>query len=107
MFVHAVLFEVKPKELKKYRTDSLMWARYAKKYRGFIAYFTVKRLGYKNQYASIYQWQAKKGHDEFMKDLHEELVCRSKAQVKVLGYYNLKVIDKFIKRKGTVCTHPI
>jgi len=94
MFVHAVLFEIQPRELKKYRADSLMWARYAKKYKGFSGYFTVKRLGYPNQYASIYQWRSKRGHDKFMRELHEQLVAKSKARVKVLGYYNLAVIDR-------------
>ncbi len=94
MFVHAVLFEIEPKEVKKYRADSKMWARYARKYKGFVAYFTVKRLGYSNQYASVYQWKRKQGHDKFMKELHERLVSKSKARVKVLGFFNLATLDK-------------
>ncbi len=94
MFIHCVLFEIEPKEVAKYRRDSLMWARYAKKYKGFISYFTMQRHGYKNQYASIYQWKAKQGHDKFMQELHESLVKKSLAKVKVLGYYNLIKVDK-------------
>ena len=95
MFIHSVLFEISPKEVSKYRKDSLMWARYAKKARGFIAYHTMKRVDYKNQYASVYEWKTKNDHDRFMKKLHDWLVGKSKARVKVLGYYNLKSIDKF------------
>jgi hypothetical protein len=92
MFRHAVLFEIKPQEVKKYHKDNRMWARHAKKCPGFISYSTVKRLGRKNQYVSVYQWKTKSGHDRFMKELHEWLVAQSKARVKVLDYYNLKTI---------------
>jgi len=94
MFIHTVLFEIKPGQVKDYRKDSKMWAGYAKKAKGFVAYFTMKRLGYKNQYASVYEWENKKDHDRFMGKMHEWLVLRSKARVKVLGYYQLKTIDK-------------
>lgn len=94
MFVHAVLFEVEPEEVAEYRRDSKMWADYAKKADGFIAYFTMKRADFKNQYASIYEWQTKKGHERFMRKFHDWLVSKSKAKVKVLGYYNLKAMDK-------------
>jgi hypothetical protein len=94
MFIHTVLFEINAREVADYRKDSKMWARYAKKARGFVAYFTMKRFGYKNQYASVYEWQSKSDHDRFMKKFHDWLVSRSKARVKVLGYYNLKTIDK-------------
>ena len=94
MFIHAVLFEIKPKEVLLYRKDSKMWARHTKKARGFIAYFTMKRLGFANQYASVYEWKTKQDHDRFMKKFHDALVAKSKARVKVLGYYNLKAIDK-------------
>ena len=60
MFVHAVHFRVMPKEVKDYRKDSLMWARYARKYKGFLGYHTMERLGHKNQFVSVYQWKAKK-----------------------------------------------
>jgi len=94
MFIHTVLFEIEPKEVKDYRNDSKMWASYAKKAKGFVAYFTMKRFGYKNQYASVYEWKAKKDHDRFMDEYHDWLVNKSKARVKVLGYYNLRGVDR-------------
>ncbi|MFH1458393.1 MAG: hypothetical protein ABIG31_04420 [Candidatus Omnitrophota bacterium] len=94
MFIHAVLFEVKPTEVRQYRKDSKMWAGYAKKAKGFIAYFTMSRLGFKHQYASVYEWKTKKHHEGFMKKFHDWLVSKSLARVKVLGYYNLKEVDK-------------
>lgn len=94
MFIHCVLFEIEPEEVAKYRRDSLMWARYARKYKGFVSYFTMQRIGYRNQYASLYQWKIKQDHDKFMQDLHDTLVKKSRARVKVLGYYNLNKIDK-------------
>ncbi len=94
MFIHAVLFEIRPKEVKIYRRDCKMWARYAKRALGFLAYFTMKRAGYKNQYASIYKWKTKDHHERFMQKLHDWLVTKSKAKVKVLGYYNLASIDQ-------------
>jgi len=94
MFIHAVLFEVAPKEVLQYRRDSKMWARFAKKAKGFRAYYTMKRAGFKHQHASIYQWQTKADHERFMKKFHDWLVSKSKARVKVLGYYNLTAIDR-------------
>lgn len=94
MFIHAVLFEIEPREVPAYRKDSKMWAGYAKQAKGFIAYFTMKRLGFKNQYASVYEWKKKQDHDRFMKKFHDWLVSESRARVKVLGYYNLKTVDK-------------
>ncbi|MDD5561556.1 MAG: hypothetical protein PHT50_05445 [Candidatus Omnitrophica bacterium] len=93
MFIHVVLFEVKPKEVAKYRKDSLIWASYTRRSRGFLAYRTMKRYGFRNQYASVYQWESKADHERFMGKYHDWLVGKSKAQVKVLGYYNLKGID--------------
>ena len=93
MFIHVVLFQVKPKEVAKYRKDSLMWARYTKKSPGFLSYQTMKRYGIKNQYASVYQWVTKSNHDCFMRKYHDWLVGKSKAKVKVLDYYNLKQLD--------------
>jgi len=93
MFIHVVLFAIKPKEVAKYRKDSLMWAAHTKKARGFLAYQTMKRYGLKNQYASVYQWAKKSDHEKFMGKYHDWLVAKSKAKVKVLGYYNLKGID--------------
>lgn len=93
MFVHAVLFEIKPKEILAYRKDSLMWATYARDSKGFVAYFTMQRQGYKNQYVSVYQWETKADCSRFMRKLHDWLVTKSKAKVKPLGYYNLKMLD--------------
>ena len=94
MFIHAVLFEISPREVLAYRRDSKTWADHARKAKGFIAYFTMSREGFKNQYASVYEWKTRQDHDRFMKKNHDWLVSRSKARVKVLGYYNLKTIDK-------------
>lgn len=94
MFIHSVLFEVEPREVAKYRKDSKMWAGYAQKAKGFRFYNTMKRSGYKNQYASVYEWDTKTDHDRFMKKFHDWLVGKSMARVKVLGYFNLKSIDR-------------
>lgn len=96
MFIHAVLFEITKKEVRDYRKDSLIWASYARQSKGFVSYFTMKRAGYKNQYASVYQWKTKADYQRFMNKLHDWLVAKSKARVKVLGYYNLRSIDKAI-----------
>jgi len=97
MFIHAVLFEIKPKAVKDYRKDSIMWARYAKRHsKGFISYHTMERSDVKNQYVSIYKWKTRNHHDVFMKKFHEFLVSKSKARVKALGYYNLRTIDSLI-----------
>ncbi len=98
MFIHAVLFEIKPSQVSAYRKDSKMWAAYAKKDKEFIAYFTMERIGFRNQYLSVYEWRIKQGHDRFIKKLHDWLVAKSKAKVKVLGYYNLKAVDTVRKR---------
>ena len=94
MFIHVVLFEIKPKEVPDYRKDSKMWARYASKQKGFISYHTMKRFGFRNQYASVYAWETKQEHERFLRKLHDWLVSKSKARVKVLGYYDLKAVDK-------------
>jgi len=96
MFIHTVLFQINPKEVAKYRKDSLIWARHAKKSPGFLAYRTMKRYGYKDQYASVYKWEKKTHHDNFMRKYHNWLVSKSSAKVKVLGYYNFKTIDILI-----------
>jgi len=93
MFIHVVLFVVKPKEVAKYRQDSLMWARHTKKACGFLFYRTMKRYGAKDQYASVYIWEKKIAHDNFMRQYHDRLVGKSRAKVKVLDYYNLKQLD--------------
>lgn len=94
MFIHVVLFEITAKEIAKYRKDSLIWAGYAKKAPGFVAYHTMKRYGAKRQFASVYQWDKKSSHDRFMRRMHDWLVAKSQAKVKVLGYYNLKAVDR-------------
>lgn len=93
MFIHAVLFEIKPNQVPAYRKDCWIWAAYAKKAKGFVSYFTVRRKGYKNQYASVYVWQKQQDHNRFMNRLHDWLVGKSEAKVSVLGYYNLQTID--------------
>ena len=94
MFIHAVLFKINRKEVSDYRKDSLIWASFAKKAKGHVAYYTMKRCGFKDQYASVYEWKAKIYHDRFMKRSHDWLVAKSKAKVEVLGYYNLLTIDQ-------------
>ena len=94
MFIHTVLFEIHPKEVEDYRKDSRMWAHYAKKAKGFVAYFTMQRYGHKNHYTSVYEWTHKSHHDRFMKKMHDWLVSKSKAKVKVLDYFNLNTIDR-------------
>ncbi len=97
MFTHVVLFIVKPKEVAKYRQDSLMWAGYTRQACGFLSYRTMKRCGAKDQYASVYQWSKKSDHDRFMRKYHDRLVRCSQAKVKVLDYYNLKQVDSLSK----------
>jgi hypothetical protein len=94
MFIHFVLFEIKPAEVRYYHQDNKMWAGYARKAKGFVEYCTVKRLGYANQYGSVYKWKNKINHDRFMKKYHDWLVGKSRAKVKVLGYYNLKLVRR-------------
>jgi len=97
MFTHAVLFEIKPKEVRDYRKDSIMWARHAKKHsKGFVSYHTMERTDVENQYVSIYRWKTRNHHDIFMKEFHDNLLSKSKAKVKTLGYYNLKAMDKVL-----------
>ena len=90
MFIHAVLFRIKPKELSKYHRDNLMWARYARKAEGFISYRTMLRVDHESQYASVYVWKTKTCHDRFMKKYNDWLVSKSSAKVRVVGYFNLK-----------------
>ena len=99
MFIHAVLFIVKPKEVAKYRKDSLMWADHTAKAPGFLSYRTMKRYGFKDQYVSVYQWEKKGDHDRFMRKYHDWLVGKSKAKVGVVGYYNFKEIDKKVVKR--------
>jgi heme-degrading monooxygenase HmoA len=94
MFIHTVLFKISPSQVPDYRKDSRMWARHARGARGFISYHTMQRYGHANQYASVYEWSTRRDHDRFMAKFHDWLVSKSKARVKVLGYYNLKSIDR-------------
>lgn len=99
MFIHAVLFKIKPKFAKTYIKDCKMWASEAKKAAGVINYKTIKRVNQRNQFASVYCWKSQRNHVKFMKANHEALVKRSKAPVKVLGYFNFKTIDEIVSRK--------
>ncbi len=98
MFVHIVLFKIKPSYVKTYRKDCAMWMRQAARYRGFIAYKTFLRTNEKDQYASCYMWDKQTDHEAFMKAQHERLVGLSKCPVDVVGYYNYKTI--------TPCSRP-
>jgi heme-degrading monooxygenase HmoA len=71
-----------------------MWARHARKASGFISYHTMQRDDHPNHYASVYEWKTRRDHDRFMGKYHDWLVSQSRARVKVLGYYNLKSIDR-------------
>lgn len=94
MFIHSVLFEIHPSEIAKFYKDNRMWAGYAKKAKGFIAFYTMKRLGYKNQYIAAYKWKTLSDHNRFMKKFHDFLVGLSKAKVKLLGRYNLRCVEQ-------------
>ena len=94
MFIHSVLFEVKPRQVKAYRQDSKVWARFARQAKGFKVYLTVQRNKQKNQYASVYVWKDKVSHTRFMRKFHDWLVSKSQAKVKVLGYYNFQGLDQ-------------
>lgn len=94
MFIHSVLFEIERCQLPAYRKDCRMWANHAKKFKGFVGSYTMERIGHNNQYASVYEWKSRLSHERFMKKLHDILVNKSKAKVKVLGYYNLKAVMK-------------
>ena len=64
MFIHAVLFEIKRKEVPYYRKDSIMWATHAKKHsKGFVSYYTMKRADVRNQYVSVYKWKTRNHHE--------------------------------------------
>lgn len=93
MFIHKVLFKIDPSHVKNYINDCRMWAKQAKKAKGFVMYHTLKRTNEKNQYASVYYWKNKIAHNRFMGEFHDELVKRSKAVVEVLGYFNYEVKD--------------
>ena len=94
MFIHTVLFKINSSQVHAYRKDSKIWARQARKAKGFVAYFTMKRVNSQNEYASVYEWKSQACHNRFMERYHEELVAKSRAKVKVLGYFNLKTVDR-------------
>ena len=94
MFIHAVLFEIKPKELPVYRKDSKMWAGYAKKARGFICCLVMRRINAKNHYLSLYQWKTRADHDRFTKKYHDWLAGKSRSKVRLLDRLNLKSMDE-------------
>jgi heme-degrading monooxygenase HmoA len=94
MFIHAVLFQIKPQHVRIYKKDCRMWASYAAKAKGFLQYSTLKRVNEKNQYTSVYRWKAEAYHKRFMDAWHDKLVAKSHCPVKVLGYYNFEVVQK-------------
>jgi heme-degrading monooxygenase HmoA len=89
MFIHMVLFQIKPQHVKIYKKDCRMWAAHVRKAAGFLRYLTIKRVNAKNQYASVYEWKSKIYHQRFMKIWHDRLVEKSLCPVKVLGYYQM------------------
>lgn len=105
MFIHSVLFDIGPDQTALYRADSLMWARYARKARGFISYHTMKRHDHQHQYASVYEWRTKSDHNRFMAKYHDRLVEKSRARVHVRGYYNLTSIDESRPHTRKARTH--
>ncbi len=94
MFTHTVLFEIKPKFVKMYIKDCKMWAKKARQAQGFLSCKTDKRVNAKNQYASVYCWKNERNHAQFMSANHEDLVSKSHAPVKVVGYYNFETIEE-------------
>jgi hypothetical protein len=96
MFIHTAHFTVQQNQVKKYRADSCMWARCAKKSKGFIAYYTFKSSDYRNRYISAYIWKTKKDNDRFMSKFHDYLVSKSNATVFVNRYCNMTAIDTIL-----------
>ena len=94
MFIHSVLFEIQPREVAGYYKDNRLWAGYAGKAKGFVAFFTMKRTGYQNQYISVYKWKTLGDHNRFMKKFHDFLAAQSKSKVKLLGRYNFKCVEQ-------------
>lgn len=90
MFVHTVLFKIQKKNVPTYVRDCRMWAREAKKAKGFLGYQTLFRTNERDHYASCYVWKTEKDHHRFMNKHHDRLVGLSKCPVKVLGYYNFR-----------------
>ncbi len=90
MFVHLVLFKIKPQNVSTYVADCKIWEKEAKKHAGFLGYRTLFRTNQKDHYASCYQWRSEKYHSAFMKKHHDRLVSLSKCPVEVMGYFNFK-----------------
>ena len=90
MFIHMVLFKIKPSDVRTYVADCRIWEKEAKKHSGFLGYRTLFRTDEKDHYASFYQWKNKRNHDLFMAKHHDRLVSLSKCPVKVLGHFNFK-----------------
>lgn len=93
MFIHSVLFEIKPKEVAKYYKDNRMWAACARKAKGFIVFLAMKRAGYKNQYISVYKWKTFRDYDRFTKKFHDALAQKSKSKITLLDRYNFNGIQ--------------
>ena len=92
MFIHKVLFEIKKKDVPAYLRDCKIWGKEARKHAGLIGFYALVRTNQKNQYASLVLWKAESHNSRFMKKHHDRLVSLSRCPVKVLGYYNFKVI---------------
>lgn len=90
MFIHMVLFKIKPSDVRTYVADCRLWAREAGKWGGLLKYHTLFRTDEKGHCASFYLWKNKRDHDSFMKKHHDRLVALSRCPVKVLGYFNFK-----------------
>ncbi len=90
MFIHMVLFRIRPRHVRQYRIDCRMWGKEAARHRGFIGWHTLTRVDHKGQYASFYMWRRRADHARFMRRHHDRLVGLSKCPVEVLGYYNLR-----------------
>jgi heme-degrading monooxygenase HmoA len=94
MFIHMVIFTIQKKNARAYLADCRMWAKEAKKHRGFLGFQTLIRTNAKNQYASTYSWKKEADHARFMKKHHDRLVALSNCPVKVVGYFNFNRIQK-------------
>ena len=90
MFIHAVLFKIRKKNVRVYRADCRLWEKEARRHKGFLGYRTLFRTNAKGHYASCYLWKRQRDHLRFMKDHHDRLVGLSKCPVEVLGYYNFE-----------------
>jgi heme-degrading monooxygenase HmoA len=90
MFIHLVLFRIRKRDVRTYEADCRMWARQARKHKGFLGYHTLYRTNEPDQYASFYMWRSERDYRRFMGLHHDRLVSLSKCPVKVLGYYNFR-----------------